>query len=139
MAKTNIIFNNKNYSIDDASLSAASAALKSHMSTVMSGTGASVNLDGVVYNIDSAKLSIEKDNFVSHLKTIAGSDYKIVIDGIEYGIDSAKVQDAIAEIEAVLNGLQSGDVEESVTRLLSLDNYILQDINGLYLVAQEDE
>lgn len=139
MAKTNIIFNNKNYSIDDASLSVATAALKSHLSTVMSGTGASVNLDGVAYNIDSAKLSIEKNNFVSHLKTIEGSDYKIVIDGIEYGIDSAKVQDATAEIEAVLNGLQSGDVEESVTRLLSLDNYILQDINGLYLVAQEDE
>lgn len=139
MAKTNIIFNDKNYSIDDTSLSAATAALKSHMSTVMSGTGASVNLDGVTYDIDSAKLSIEKNSFISHLETIKGSDYKIVIDGIEYGIDSAKVQDATAEIEAALSELQSGNVEESVTRLLSLDDYVLQDINGLYLVAKGDE
>ena len=139
MAKINIVFNNKEYSIDPSSLSAATSAIKSHLSTVMSGTGDSVNLDGTVYNIDSTKLSVAKDSFVSHLRTIEGSDSKVVIDGIEHGIDSAKIENATAEIEAVLNALHSGDVEESITRLLSLDDYILQDINGLYLMPKENE
>lgn len=38
MSKTNIIFNDKNYSIDEAVLSTASTELKTHLSTVMNGT-----------------------------------------------------------------------------------------------------
>jgi hypothetical protein len=31
--------------------------IKEHLSTVMAGTGASITIDGVSYNIDSAKLT----------------------------------------------------------------------------------
>lgn len=44
MAKTNIVFNNKDYYIDNSSLSDATAALQSHLSTVMNGAGATINL-----------------------------------------------------------------------------------------------
>ena len=107
MAKTNIIFNNKNYSIDDASLSAATAALKSHFSTVMNGTGAVINLGGTAYNVDSAKLSAATNAFVQHLGTIAGNGYKVVINGVEYSIDAAKVADAIAQLGATWEGTQT--------------------------------
>jgi hypothetical protein len=50
MAMINIIFNDKTYSVDDSSLSVATAELKSHLSTTMSGTGATINLDTLAAN-----------------------------------------------------------------------------------------
>lgn len=104
MAKYNISFNDKNYSIDETPLSAASTALKSHFSTVMNGTGATVNFGGTAYGIDSAKLSTARNTFVSHLGTIAGNGHKVVVNGTEYNVDSSKLQNAISEIETVLAG-----------------------------------
>lgn len=110
MAKTNIYFNDKNYSIDESSLSSATSALKQHLSTVMNGTGATINFGGTAYNIDSTKLSAATNEFVSHLGTVAGSGYKVKVGGVEYVVDSAKMTGAVAEIEAVLGGLNNPDV-----------------------------
>lgn len=105
--KTTISFNNKEYSIDTAALSPATSALKSHLSTVMSGAGAVINLGGTAYNVDSAKLTAITNEFVAHLGTIAGDGYKVVIGGVEYGVDSSKVAGAIAELETAFGGSQS--------------------------------
>ena len=123
----NIIFNNKNYSVDDSFLSTHSADLKSHLSTVMNGTGAVINLGGTAYSVDSAKLATAKSAFVQHLGTIAGSGHKVVIGGVEYGIDSGKVAGAVSEIEAVLGGAISGDGDENILILdeSSLDDGVL--------------
>lgn len=111
MAKININFNNANYLIDESSLPAATAALKSHLSTVMNGSGAMINLGGASYNIDSAKLSAATNAFVAHLGTIAGgsggSGSKVTVNGVEYSIDPTKVSGAVAELETVLGGLNS--------------------------------
>ena len=136
MAKINIVFNNINYPIDESFLAASSATLQSHLSTVMSGSGDVIVLGGISYNIDSEKLASARNNFISRLGIISGNDYRIVIDGIEYGIDYSKTQSSVAEIEAVLRGLQNDDIE---IRLLSSDNYILQDCSGLYIVPMEVE
>ena len=109
MAKTNIIFNNKNFEIDNASLSSATTSLKSHLSTVMNGTGATITLDGTAYGVDATKLSTATNGFISHLGTISGSGSKVVVNGVEYGVDSAKVAGAISELETVLGGLNSGN------------------------------
>lgn len=98
--KTTISFNNKEYSIDTAALSPATSALKSHLSTVMNGTGAVINLGGTAYNVDSAKLSAITNTFVQHLGTIAGDGHKVVVGGVEYGVDAAKLQEAIVELDA---------------------------------------
>ena len=71
MSKINIRFNNKNYSIDESAFAAASAELKDHLSTVINGSGATINFDGVAYSIDPAKLSTAKNDFISHIETIA--------------------------------------------------------------------
>jgi hypothetical protein len=107
MAKTNIIFNDKKYYIDETSLSTATAELKSHLSTVMNGSGAVINLGGISYNVDSTKLTAAKNDFVSHLGTISGNGSKVVVGGVEYGIDSAKVSSALGDLETVLGGLHS--------------------------------
>lgn len=108
MAKTNISFDNKNYSIDDASLSSATTALRQHLSTTMNGTGATIGLGGTNYNIDSAKLSTATNAFVSHLGTISGDGHKVVVNGVEYSVDSNKLGVAIADLHTVLGGLHSG-------------------------------
>ena len=104
MAKINIKFNNADYSIDESALTSATNDLKSHLSTAMSGSGATITLGGTTYNIDSTKLSNATTEFVAHLGTIAGSGAKVVVNGTEYGIDSTKLTTAISDIEAVLAG-----------------------------------
>jgi hypothetical protein len=147
MSKTNISLNDKNYSIDEAALAEASASLKSHLTTVMNGHGATISLGGTSYNIDSTKLSIAKDDFVSHLGAIAGNGERAIVGGVEYYFDSAKVADAVSDLETILGNLKKddvggddddgGDVSGEDIRLLSFDNFILKDSNGLYLTTKE--
>lgn len=117
MEKTNIIFNDVNYPIDESSLSAATAELKAHLSTVMNGSGAVINLGGIAYNIDSTKLSTATNDFVSHLGTISGSGSKVVVNGVEYSIDSAKVSSAVSELETVFGNLDNPIVDGNVAIL----------------------
>ena len=108
MAKININFNNADYSIDESALANATNDLKQHLSTTMSGEGATVELGGIIYNIDSTKLSTAMNSFVSHLGTIAGNGKKVIINGVEYSVDSNKVAGAIAGLEGVLEELEAG-------------------------------
>lgn len=108
MAKINVPFDNKNYLVDEANFASSANALKSHLSSVMNGTGATINFGGVPYNVDSAKLTAARNAFVSHLGTVAGNGYKVVVNGVEYGVDSAKMTSAIAQLHEVLGGLLSG-------------------------------
>jgi hypothetical protein len=107
MAKINISFNNKKYNIEIPS--EALAALKSHLSTVMNGTGATIKLDGQSYGVDSTKLSAATNEFVAHLGTISGEGEKVKVGGVEYGVDSAKVAEAVAAFEGVLGELNGGN------------------------------
>lgn len=109
MAKTKIVFNNKNYNIDEASFATATAALKSHLSTVMNGSGATIKFGGTSYNIDQTKLSTATNEFVTHLGKIAGNGSKVNVGGIEYSIDSDKISGPISDLEAILGGLISED------------------------------
>lgn len=113
MAKINIPFDNTNYSIEESAFASASAALKSHLSTVMNGSGATITIDGTSYNVDSTKLSTATNAFVSHLGTIAGSGKKVFVNGVEYSVASDKVQSAIADIHTALGNLQSGNDDNS--------------------------
>ena len=108
MAKTNIVFNNTSYSIEEASLSAATADLRAHLSNTMNGSGAVIDFGGTSYNVDSAKLTAATNEFVSHLGTIAGSGHKVMVNGVEYGIDSAKVANATASLQTAFGNLASG-------------------------------
>lgn len=105
MAKINIILNNKNYLIDEADLAPAINALKAHLSTAMAGTGATINLGGIEYNVDSAKLTTAKNNFVAHLSSIEGEGKKVIIGGVEYNISSDKINDALVDLETILGDL----------------------------------
>ena len=123
MAKININFNNKNYSIDESSFAAAASELKQHLSTTMSGSGSVVNFGGNSYNVDSDKLSSATADFVAHLGKIAGSGYKVVVNGVEYPFDISQVQGAVSDLESVLGNLNNPD--EVVDIVIVLDEAIL--------------
>ena len=108
MAKINIKFDNKDYSIDESALSAAMAKLKTHLTTVMNGSGATIKLDGTTYNISSSKLTAATNEFISHLGSISGNGASVTVNGISYSVDSNKLGGAIAELNTVLGGLNSG-------------------------------
>ena len=109
MAKIDIFFDNKNYNIDETSLSSASAKLKSHLSTVMSGSGFTIDFSGITYNVDSTKLANETNNFISHIETVTGSGKKVIINGVEYSIDSSKMNDVIDCFSDILGSLSNSD------------------------------
>lgn len=112
MAKINVSFNNKNYKIDESALSSASAALKSHLSTVMNGTDAIIKLGGATYSIDSTKLSAATNAFVADLGKISGTGSKVVVNGQEYNIGTDKIASAVADLKTVLGILESGGGEQ---------------------------
>lgn len=62
MAKTNIYFNGKDYSINDSALASAKDSLKNHFSTVMAGSGGlePITWDGVIG--DKATATIKNQN-----------------------------------------------------------------------------
>ena len=105
MGKPNLSFNDKNYFIDEPAISAATAALKSHLSTVMNGTGATINLGGISYGIDATKLTAATNGFITHLGTISGTGKKVTVGGVEYGIGTDKVAGAVSELETHWSGL----------------------------------
>lgn len=124
MAKMNIYFDNKNYNVDEASLSAADSALHNHLSAVMNGSGAKIKLGGIAYNVDSTKLLNATSDFISHLGTISGNGMKVVVNGVAYNIDSTKMTDAISELEAVLGNLH---IEDDSEVIIILDETDLED------------
>ena len=135
MSKLNIEFNGASFGIDESILESASADLKAYLSSVMNGTGATINFGGVDYGVDSTKLSAATNSFIAHLGAIAGTGAKITIGGVEYSVDSTKIQGAVSEFETILGNLSNlgGDG----VMLLSSDNFMLNDSNGLFLLAKE--
>lgn len=108
MSTINISFNGTEYSIDESAVSSAIADLQEHLTSNMSGSGATINFYGNSYNVDSTKLSAAVANFVHHLGTIAGSGVKVIIGGTEYSVDATKLADTISDFQAALDELQSG-------------------------------
>lgn len=108
MAKINVLFDGTDYPIEESSLSDVSGRLATHLSSVMNGSGATINLGGTSYGVDETKLTSETNEFVTYLGTIAGSGMKVIVNGVEYGVDSTKVSGAISALHACLSGLKSG-------------------------------
>ena len=114
MSKLNINFNGTSYEFDEAALTSASADIKSHLSSVMNGEGATIDFDGATYNIDSTKLSNATSAFAAYLGTIAGNGAKIKVGGVEYSVDSTKLSGAISSLETAFSAL-SGEVPADET------------------------
>lgn len=138
MSKLNILFNNNNYAVDESSLASAMAELKSHFSTTMNGSGATIKLGGVSYNVDSTKLTNARNDFISHLGTISGNGSKVKVNGVEYSVDSSKLTNVISVLQNTFGELQSGSSDKLAAGLYqngvmvkSWDELISENIIGV--------
>ena len=108
MSKLNISLNGTEYSIDESVLSEAKASLKSHLSSTMSGEGATINFEGVSYSVDSTKLSSARNDLITHLGTMSGNGPKITVNGVEYSMDSTKISETLTKMHNAFNNLIGG-------------------------------
>ena len=108
MSKLNISLNGTTFEIDESTLASASSDIKTHLSSVMNGEGATIDFDGATYNIDSTKLSSATSAFAAYLGTIAGSGAKVTVGGIDYSVDSTKLSGATSALQNAFGAL-SGD------------------------------
>lgn len=137
MANLNIVFNGKRYLIEQSAIKTMVDNLKNYISTNMAGTGTFIQLDGQMYEISSTKYSGIVNNFVSYLGTITGDGkVKVTVDGTEYSIDSDNMNKAIINIEDTLEEVANSIMDKNI--LLSSDNYVLMDKNGIYLITKEE-
>ena len=104
----NIIFNNKDFLIDESAIAPSSAELKSHLTSVMNGSGATIEFGGIEYGVDSTKLSAATNEFIAHLATIAGEGLTVVVGGVQYNVDPNKLSVAISELEGTFSNLGNG-------------------------------
>lgn len=137
MANINIVFNGKRYLIEQSAIKTMIDNLKNYITTNMAGTGTFIQLDGQMYEISSTKYSGIVNNFVSYLGTITGDGkVKVTVEGTEYSIDSNNMNKAIINIEDTLEEVANSIMNKNI--LLSSDNYVLMDKNGIYLIAKEE-
>ena len=79
MSKINISLNGSNYPIDTEVLAQVKTDIAQHLSSSMSGSGATIKLGDTTYNIDSTKLSTARTDFVDHLGTISGEGASVLV------------------------------------------------------------
>ena len=105
MSKLNIIFNNKTFALDETALAEVKASIKAHLSSNMSGSGATIKFDGVSYNIDLTKLSTAEDIFAAYLSEVSGgiSDSGYYIEDNELGGQTLYITDVNAVLTLVDN------------------------------------
>lgn len=113
--KVNVTFNGATYSIDTSALASAATTLKTHLTSNMSGTGATIKLGGVSYNIDATKLATARTKFVTHLGSISGSGAKVSVGGVEYSVDAGKLNAAADSISGALGKLENGGFDVPAT------------------------
>ena len=109
MSKINISLNNKIVELDEFALSAAITQIKNYLTEKIVGTGAVIELDEVVYNVDPTKLETARGNLIEYLGTISGNEGNIVINNKKYAIDKSLLAEAISSLEATLSGLNNPD------------------------------
>lgn len=98
---------------------------------------ANIKLNNNEYPIPDSVLDALTADFIAHLGTIAGEGLKIIINGVEYGVDTNKVGGAVFELEGAFDSFVGADTEGNGIKLLSFDNLILKDSNGVSLLAKE--
>lgn len=109
MSKINISLNGTSYSIDETALSSAKELLKTYLSTVMNGSGATITFDGVDYSVSSTKLTAATNNFITHLGTLSGSGATIKVGETSYSVSSTKLADVVFGLQTSFGELESGE------------------------------
>lgn len=91
MAKINIEFDGKIYSIDENTLTSLSSTLERALIQQLAGTGAVIRFGGTNYNVDANKLASARNVLTDHFGNVMGTDSKVTVNGTEYGLSKTKL------------------------------------------------
>ena len=105
MAKINIEFDGKIYSVDEATLLPLASPLEKALIQQLAGTGAVIRLGGTNYEVDANKLASARNVLTDHFGNVAGTDSKVTINGAEYGLSKTKLQGATDKMHETLSGI----------------------------------
>ena len=120
MAKINIEFDGKIYSVDENTLAPLASPLERALIQQLAGTGAVIRLRGTNYNVDANKLASARNVLTDHLGTVAGTDSKVTVHGVEYGLSKTKLQNATDRVHETLDDI-SIKLSEGLTYSLRSD------------------
>ena len=105
MAKINIEFDGKIYSVDENKLASLASPLERALIQQLAGTGAVIRLGGTNYNVDANKLASARNVLTDHFGNVAGTDSKVIVNGTEYGLSKTKLQTATDKMNGALDGM----------------------------------
>ena len=111
MAKINIEFDGKVFTIDESTLTLLASPLEQALVKQLAGTGAVIRFNGNDYNVDANKLASARNVLTDHLSTVAGTDSKVTVNGIEYGLNKTKLQGATDRMSETF-GVIGNEVKE---------------------------
>lgn len=107
MAKINIEFDGKIYSVDEATLLPLASSLERALIQQLAGTGAIIRLGSTNYNVDANKLASARNVLTDNFGNVAGSDNTVTVNGVEYGLSKNKLQSATDQMNETLVGMKS--------------------------------
>ena len=107
MAKINIEFDGKIYSVDENTLAPLASPLERALIQQLAGTGAVIRLGGTNYNVDANKLASARNVLTDHFGNVAGTDKKVNVNGTEYGLSKTKLQNATDNMHNTLTGMRT--------------------------------
>lgn len=105
MAKINIEFDGKIYSVDENTLAPLASPLERALIQQLAGTGAVIRLGNTNYNVDANKLASARNVLTGHFSAVAGTDSKVTVNGTVYGLSKAKLQGATDKMTGTLGGM----------------------------------
>jgi hypothetical protein len=121
MAKINIEFDGKIYSVDESTLAPLASPLERALIQQLAGTGAVIRLGGTNYNVDANKLASARNVLTDHFGDIAGTDMKATVSGQEYGLSKTKLQNATDTMHETLTGMATVPASEGLEYELNED------------------
>ena len=104
--KNKVLFNGHEYILDVDKALLIQEDLINLLAGELKGKDKKIIINGVVYEIDTQKMSQAKSNFTNYLGTIDGNDKVITVDGVEYGLNQEDAAGAISDIEVTLDNLR---------------------------------
>lgn len=114
MAKINIEFDGKIYSVDENKLAPLASPLERALIQQLAGTGAVIRLGSANYNVDANKLASARNVLTNHLGTVSGADSKVTVNGIEYGLSKTKLQSVTDRINETLDSMATIPASEGL-------------------------
>ena len=109
MAKQIVKFDNNEYSIDKSKFDPAIEKLVNYFSTELAGTGVTLTIGGVKYNLDGTRVSEASNVLADFAEDNAGTGRKMRIGGTEYEVSEAKLASAVDTMNYALNSVAESE------------------------------